>query len=91
MNQIYYYLHFENKPSFVELDQLFQKCMTYQPVLYSSYLISIDQDEISPKTAKELVLDCFQRACFVLCRLYKTQIECFRESHYVVGVPGLSP
>ena len=79
-----FYLHFETKPSFSELDRFFQKCLTYQPILSSSYFVEVDRNDLN-QTVREFVRECFPRYSYVLARVVKKEFEFALESGYVTA------
>lgn len=79
-----YYLHFETKPSFEELDVFFQKCTEYHPILATSYFVEIDTDDLR-QTAREFAHECFPRYTYIFTRVIKKEFEVNRESDYVTA------
>ena len=63
-----FYLHFETKPTYAELEKLFQKCEEYEPVLGTSYLISVHLDDFH-EPFRDIVRDCFPHSRFVLAKV----------------------
>lgn len=79
-----YYLHFETKPSFSELDRCFEKCLAYQPILATSYYLEIDASSLH-QPVRDFVQECFPRYAFVLVRVVQQGITVVRESGYVTA------
>lgn len=76
-----YYIHFETKPSFQELDVFFEKCVEYEPVLATSYYVVIDPDT-APISFPDFARQCFRRYRFVILPVGK-QIYRYGETNYV--------
>lgn len=79
-----YYLHFETKPSFSELDRFFAKCLAYQPIFATSYFVEIDTSVLH-ETVRDFAQDCFPRYAFVLTRAVKQEFAVIRESGYITA------
>lgn len=76
-----YYIHFETKPSFDELDVLFKKCIQYEPVMATSYYLVIDPSAV-PGFFHDFAKQCFPRYRFAIMPVGKA-IYRYGESHYV--------
>lgn len=63
-----FYLHFETKPPYGELEKLFQRCEEYEPVLAGSYLISVQLDAFH-EPFRDIVRDLFPHSRFVLAKV----------------------
>ena len=63
-----YFLQFETKPSFAELDELFKYCLAYEPVFSTSYSIEIDP-EVKQEYFPDIVHRLFKRYPYALCNL----------------------
>lgn len=80
---IKYFLQFETKPSFAELDVLFAYCTAYEPVLSTSYAIEIDP-EAKQAYFPDIVHELFARYSYALCDLKKSgSVKYNREGHYI--------
>ena len=77
-----YYLHFETKPSFDELDVLFEQCSSYEPIMASSYTVAYDT-EGKRSSFFDLVHQCFPRYHYAVMQFGKNNFRHFREAGYV--------
>ena len=59
------YIHFENKPTFPELDKFFQHCLQYEPVLSNSYYFVMDNDALTVPL-RDFVREFFPRYTYAL-------------------------
>lgn len=60
-----YYIHFETKPPFADLDVFFDKCLQYEPVMATSYKI-VTEPSMKIETLFEFAEKCFNRYHFAL-------------------------
>ena len=74
------YIHFENKPTFPELDKFFQHCLQYEPVLSTSYYFVIDSDSMDVPL-KDFVRNFFSRYSYALLVVSSSAVN--RESQYI--------
>ena len=74
------YIHFENKPTFPELDKFFQCCLQCEPVLSTSYYFVIDS-AIMKVPLSDFVRDFFPRYTYALLVVSSASVN--RESQYV--------
>lgn len=79
----HYYLHFETKPSFKELDVLFEYCEAFRPVLATSYVFVPDLGKIRIPVS-DLVHTCFPRYRYVLIRFPRQGFYQEEESGYTM-------
>ncbi len=63
-----FYIHFETKPTYNELKNLFCKCDEYEPILATSYLVSVDQSTLHEQF-REIVRNCFPHSRFVIAKV----------------------
>lgn len=66
-----YYIHFETKPNYEDLDKFFEIASSKKKVFASSYLFTV------PKTTHHMVVfdhadKIFRRRPYLLCRNYKS-------------------
>lgn len=77
-----FYLHFETKPRFAELDTLFESCSAYEPVMANSYVLVFDTEGKS-SSFFDLVHQCFPRHRYVLIQFAAQNYRHFKEAPYV--------
>lgn len=63
-----FYIHFDTKPSYDELKKVFSRCEEYEPVLTTSYLVSVDQSTLGVQF-REIVRECFPHSKFVIAKV----------------------
>ena len=62
-----YYIHFETKPTFPELDAFFSRCEQYEPVMATSYYV-VPKMGNRRESFHYYAMSCFPRYRFVLCK-----------------------
>lgn len=77
-----FYLHFETKPSFAELDTLFDFCEKYEPVMSNSYILVFDTTG-QKACFFDIVHQCFPRYRYVVLQFASKNIRQNREAPYV--------
>lgn len=81
MNQ-HFYLHFETKPSFAELDKLFDQCESFQPIMSNSYTVIFDTDG-KRSSFFDLARLCFPRHRYVAIQYSPQNYRQYQEAYYV--------
>lgn len=76
-----FYLHFETKPSFAELDALFNQCVFHQPIMATSYCV-IFETEGRKMAFFDLVHQCFPRYHYVVMQYGSKNIRRNLETPY---------
>ena len=60
-----FYIHFETKPTFAELDVFFERCVQFYPVMSNSYFVKAETT--SPADFTSFAKQCFPRRHFFIC------------------------
>lgn len=77
-----FYLHFETKPSFSELDRLFDCCEAYEPVMANSYVLVFNTDG-KQTSFFDLIHQIFPRQRYALVQFAANKFRQTKETPYV--------